>query len=750
MDGTVKFRSAALFAGVLLLIAGASGNEKNGGWAPKFYPGLEAGGSVEWLPNGYKGKDAAVRLKWESGAMKFGVMKNVTTELSGLVDWTISAQVKSEGNYGYAGAAMEFFDEKGRSLGVVTSPKPAVAHSWRRMEWTFSAPKTAKKCTAHLLSLNREPVLYAKMSVTSKRGRGESQIPFEVAALPAEWNKDWNGGTVRMLNFTDAPIPVSFYVKGRIRELANPKIEVDIPESLEVKESCSPLGGYFEKFVPQTFSYMTNGERVVRYSFINPAFLKRLSATKFRVDEGVCIKLVVVPKSECNAEDRTFTIRYRTKDGEKTGEDKSMEMVFRRMPRHLKKTKDFFVFSWNNVDRHFVDDGVANAAANAYEAAGIRSFRRTLPNGADFGRKKELAALYAKRPVKYLFSGRFGDLWSLKPCGLGKSSAKKLGVRMAVCSDEHYAEHVGDKMCPEYFITDSRLKKHLRKYIHKVLSESGVADGDWVTFDMEPWHSSTWCHCSECHKAFAAFAGLDHIPDAAETQTDPLKDKWATFRCRHNERSVELVSKFIKEYNPTLKCIDYDYIMPYGDDVGMKARRRLCGKDTFENEKWLDGHLCSYYHTIDRASFLAMKNNVRFLRKFYVPMAAMCGYGSYLRPGEVLSPQQMKQFAVAAFVNGCPGYAVYSGVCYDGEMLIAMMKAQDEIVRYEGLPWGKVDGKCKPKCENESFASASTVMPDGTEVVALFNYESDLTIRVALAGREYEIEPYGVRFVEVK
>ena len=145
-----------------------------------------------------------------------------------------------------------------------------------------------------------------------------------------------------------------------------------------------------------------------------------------------------------------------------------------------------------------------------------------------------------------------------------------------------------------------------------------------------------------------------------------------------------------------------------------------------------------------------MKNNVRFLRKFYVPMAAMCGYGSYLRPGEVLSPQQMKQFAVAAFVNGCPGYAVYSGVCYDGEMLIAMMKAQDEIVRYEGLPWGKVDGKCEPKCANESFASASTVMPDGTEVVALFNYESDLTIRVALAGREYEIEPYGVRFVEVK
>ncbi|MBR6587791.1 MAG: hypothetical protein IKK82_10270, partial [Kiritimatiellae bacterium] len=440
MKTMMKIWAAVLLAGALSFVADASDKEKNDGWVPKFYPGLEAGGSVEWIPGGYKGIAPAVRLKWDSGAMKFGVMKNVTTELSGLVDWTISAQVKSEGNYGYAGAAMEFFDEKGRSLGVVSSPKPAVAHSWRRMEWTFSAPRTAKRFAAHLLSLNKEPVLYAKMSVTSKQGRGESQIPFEVAALPAEWNKDWNGGSIRMHNFVDSPLPVMFYVKGRIRELVNPKIEVDVPESLEVREMCSPLGGYFEKFDPPTCSYVTNGERVVRYSFVNPTFLKRLSATKFRIDEGVCIKFVIAPRPECSTEGRIFTIRYRTMDGEKIGDDKSMEMVFDRMPNHFNRSKDFFVFSWNNVDRHFVGDDTANAAANAYEAAGIRSFRRTLPNGAEFARKKELVDLYAKRPVKYIFSGRFGDLWSLKPCGLGKSSVQKLGVRMVVSSDENYAE----------------------------------------------------------------------------------------------------------------------------------------------------------------------------------------------------------------------------------------------------------------------------------------------------------------------
>ena len=118
--------------------------------------------------------------------------------------------------------------------------------------------------------------------------------------------------------------------------------------------------------------------------------------------------------------------------------------------------------------------------------------------------------------------------------------------------------------------------------------------------------------------------------------------------------------------------------------------------------------------------------------------------------GEVLNPRQIRQFALAAFVNGCPGYAFYSGVCYDGEILLKMMEAQDEVVRYEGLPWGKVDGKAEPKCANERFAYASTVRPDGTEVVALFNYDADEAIRVSLGGEDLSVEPYGVKFVEVK
>ena len=181
----------------------------------------------------------------------------------------------------------------------------------------------------------------------------------------------------------------------------------------------------------------------------------------------------------------------------------------------------------------------------------------------------------------------------------------------------------------------------------------------------------------------------------------------------------------------------------------MMARRRSVGKDTLANEQWLDGHLCSYYHKIDKDAFDAIRNDTRHLKKLYVPMGANDGAGGYLQPHEVLSPKQVRQFALAAFVHGCPGIGFYSGNAYEGEWLLALMEAQDEIVKWEGLSWGKVDGKVVPTCANELFAYASTVRPDGTEVVALFNYDPKDAIRVTVAGTVHEIPSYGTKFVEV-
>jgi hypothetical protein len=181
-----------------VVIAASLGTAKlPDGWIPKFYAGLEAVGSVTWEPDALKGKGGAMRCAWESGALKFGIEKEVKTDISGWVDWVVEADVKSEGDYGYAGAAMSFLDDRGRDAGNVSNLRPVVAKEWRKTKWMFSAPKEARRFFVQLLSLDKEPVMFAKVKVTSRQGVDKGEIPFEVMALPAEKNIWWKELSIR-------------------------------------------------------------------------------------------------------------------------------------------------------------------------------------------------------------------------------------------------------------------------------------------------------------------------------------------------------------------------------------------------------------------------------------------------------------------------------------------------------------------------------------------------------------------------
>ena len=60
-----------------------------------------------------------------------------------------------------------------------------------------------------------------------------------------------------------------------------------------------------------------------------------------------------------------------------------------------------------------------------------------------------------------------------------------------------------------------------------------------------------------------------------------------------------------------------------------------------------------------------------------------------------------------------------------------------------------VEAKANRSLSEVGTLFASTVKPDGTEVVALFNYDTEDPIRVTLAGTEHDVSPLGVKFVEI-
>ena len=732
-----------LFSTVLLLAGFSWGGALDNAWVEKFYPGLEASGKVSFNPTGSRGKGLTIDLAYLGGAQKFGVAKDVTTDLKGVVEWTVAAQVLCSAD-GKAGAAMEFFDAKGKSLGV-TEGKTIDVREWRRASWLFTSPRKAVRAAVHLLSLGKGRVSFADVLVTSAPGVDKDEMPIDVAAFPAVWNKDWNGGAVDMLNFSDAPIPAAFLFKGDPEDAKDLAFELCVPEALELKGAFCPNAANWgvEKPVSSERDEW-NGVTCVRHRFANPRGLKDMRR-HFDCDRLFGIAAVIGPRDAGAGFSGTFPIGYRLLNDGKTGPMRRFEMKFRPLPTDLRRSRNFRCFSWNNQERYFPSE-LYERSMKAYAAAGVLSFIRNSHGCDDFPAGREIAAKLVRDYPETIFAVGIPDFWWPGQARLTKALQQEFGVRFSKTIDAAHAHR--NLICPQFYATHEGFHGHLRAVVRDILSTAGAQDGDWVTLDQEPWECRTYCFCDECLKAFAAFHGLDRTPTIDEAKADP--DKWADFRTMQSMKSTQLVAEMIHAYNPKLKVVDYDYILDYGNAAAEKFFRRNCAKDAFKNEQWLDGHLASYYHTIGKAAFNAMRNNVRHLRKFYYPMAGMGGYGGYLRPGEVLTPKQFRQFALAAFVNGCPGYAVYSGVFYDGRHLLEMMRAQDEVAAYEHLPWGRADGSSRPTSKSPQFAFASVVGADGRETVALFNYDADAAISVDLNGVTHEVGPNDVVFARGK
>ena len=713
------------------------------GWTPKFYPGLEADGKVVFSGSGFCG-GPSVDLVWTVGMPKFGIAKRVETGLKGVVDWTVSAYMKCA-ETGRAAAAMEFFDAKGRSLGVVTGARRSFAE-WTRAGWKFTSPRNAAAAELHLLSLAEAPVSFARVEVSSVQGIDKNDVPFDMTVIPAEWNRDWNGGRTRMTSFSDAPLPMTVLLTGDRKALKAPAFEIDLPDGLEIKDAFCPFALAYGRETPVSATpFETNGVRMTRLRFERLRYLKFLSNAS-SADNGKGITLVVGPRKGGEKLEKTFRVVCRTLDGSRLAAEREIEMAFRPLPEGLATTRRFMAMGWNSTDRRFTDTAAFMAALRAYEAAGIRMFRLNMGGTQGDSRMRELRAILEARPVPYVFAAALGDLWLPRKAALSKKELAAMGGRFSVTSDKEGRR--ADKMCPHFFTTNETFRRHLaEKAIRPKLAKNDIRDGDWVTMDMEPWQSYTYCYCADCLKAFAAFAKLDHVPDMAEASA--MRDEWAEFRTRQSAKTVEIVAEIVRGFNPTLKVVDYDYILEYGNPESRATFIRRCAKDTLMNERWLDGHLCSYYHCIGRKSFEAMKNNVRNLKKPYYPMAGLSGCASWMRPDEVRNPRQIRQFGLAAFVNGCPGYAFYHGVGFDGEVLLAMMQVQDAAARYEDLPWGKVDGRTAVEGPADRIAYASTVRPDGSEVVAVFNYDETDAAEVKVGGETHTIPPLGVTFIDV-
>ena len=681
------------------------------GWAPKFYDGLEANGSVATIAHGYKDTAPCIELKHIDGAQKFGVAKDVKSGIKGPVEWKVTADVWC-GAGGEAGVSMEFFGAKGGTLGIIDGEgvRPQV---WMRREWRFAAPASAATASVHLLSLATGAVRFANVAVTSAQGTATDEIAISAKPLPSGWNRDWNGGKNEFTSFVGAPLPMAFHFKGDKAKLKRPAFEIDLPDDLELLDAFTEHADSYraERPVKQT-AIVRNGFTYNRLRFEGVTVFKILQPVY-----GWERKLALLIGLKPGRSGRIYRLTWRVADGERTKADSSIALKFAELPTNLRKPKGFTILSWQCDDLVFSTDEALRAAIPAYEAAGLTWFRRM---DAKFKRGKEVERFLAARPTGWRFAFGFADLWDPRFLGSGSDGFKALNVKYAEFDDGKPSKR---SLCPDYFNHDPDFGKYYReKVLLAGLRRAGVQAGDIVTSDFEPWGSQHYCVCERCRAAFAKHQGLAQTPMVAELKKYP--NEWAEFRCTQTEETLRQYFQTIRTYNPGLVLCDYDYVLLYGTKHE-KIFVTGCAKDTRRNEKWFDLHICSYYHTCDLKSFEAIRNNTQHLKKPYLPLGAVGGYGGYLRAGEVHHPRQIRMLALAAAVHGCPGIGFYQGIHYDGEHLLALMKARDEIAAIEEFPWGKKEGTLIATASNPQLVHATSVSPDGKEeVIALFNYDA--------------------------
>jgi len=685
-------------------------------WSIKFYEGLESNGEMSIEKRGCRGQTPAIVLKHLTGSHKFGAERTFRSDLTGNVAWTVSAEAKCMKN-GEAGVAMEFFDTRGRSLGIVNGErfKP---QDWTTKTWRFSAPKKAATAEVHLLSLAEGPVMFANVCVRDAAGEEDTSIALNAYALPSRWNSAWNGGHERFTSFAEAPLPMAFHFKGDRAQLKSPALEIEIPADLELRDSFSEHAKWHGAEKPVADIPILNGGRAYR----------RLRFEKLRVFEILGptylwerkLAIVIGPKDGAAAAGRSCEVFWRVMDGKTIGDSGVIDLRFVSLPREFRAPKRFDVISWQSDDRLFSSDRALFDAAKAYEMAGVTTFVRR-----DMGcpRGVRIAELLTARNKGWRFMVTFSDSLDVRFLDCESPEFKALGVRMAERNDGKPMKH--PLLCPEYFNKDPAFHAYFRDHVVVPrLRATGIRAGDMVSGDIEPWGPKYFCTCRKCREAFAAHCRLESVPGPRDILS--RVDEWTSFRSLQTEESVAKLAKIVREYDPGVKIIDYDYVILYGTEHE-KSFLHGCSKSAALDDKWVDAHICSYYHICDKNAFEAIRNNTQKLKSDYYPFGAIAGANSYLRDGEERAPAHVRQLALAAAVHGCPGIGFYKGIHYDGEHLLALMKARSEIAAVEDFPWGKRGGALKAVSANSELAFATSA-DESREIVALFNYDAEASL----------------------
>jgi hypothetical protein len=714
------------------------------GWNVKKYDGFEAIGNVGISQEGCQSPDALL-LQWQSGSSRFGAGTDTIDGVRGNANYAISAMIKTTKD-GKGMFGVELYNGSGGRQSELFSVPFASDGAWKASQFTFTTLPDTAAFKIYCLNAETGTVSFdnVRCSMTKKSEEAITQnLPFSAICEPVEWTKVWNNGKAEFNTFADASIPLAFSFQGRKAEMKNPQLVIELPDTMKIVSAfCSHTGSYRSEVAKTQKIKRPEGD-YVRYAFDNLVAFKIISPTPAWHRRVV---MALLPNDPVAAVNKSYPAFWHLEnDGKPGSEEKFMINILPPLPKR-NLPKKFSIAKWDTMDYLFPDDPVIIQTASMLDRAGMNM---QLRYGSSFKRGLEINKLLAENSQCRFY----GEIkWYQGVKFLPQSYKQALGDKL-----EYSVKYDGvDKsfMCPEFFTDDSTNRELFDKFFRGIMRDESLKPQELALLDIEPWGTLDTCFCQRCRNKFAVKLGLKEVPDAATIRKE-YTPQWARFRCENTARMIEMYTKIIREVQPEAIIGSYDYVIDFNRSDYQTSYYSVA-VDPELNENYFDVHLPSYYHVVGKNAFDMMRLNSRKLKKGYLPIGAVDGIG-YLNAKEVLNPDQIRQMMLASAVNGCMGYAIYSGIHIDGKIVEKIASTLGEISQIEAfIDHARIDDNAikvtpgyysekkiivdsKPEMvyfpQWDRYLASSAIEKNGCHLVSIFNYDPKQIMFASVHGQ---------------
>lgn len=640
-----------------------SKNSISRAWKLYEFEGAETIAKFEMLTKQpFSGKKSALIRRISGGSLGGIIQEKIAVKEDS--NYQISAKVFTGKNTA-AFVKIEFINDAGVLLGIATS-KDQTFVKWGDLRFNFQTPAGTHTLKVILAMRGTSFAVFDDIKlVAAIKSKAQDWAGFAARCLPVDTVKAWSNKAV-FSTFYDSPATLTFQFKGKYSTLVKPALILDLPAQLEMIEAFQQHPSWSTKLVPQITTIKHNNQNYKRYRFDNPPFFKTL-LTSWGWRRMMGIAIMPTAKSQIG---KLFKAYWYLENKNTKSQINSFDIKILPSLPEKKMPKDFYIGFWNGYENDFPTKDVFNKAIKKWEKS---NFIGTVRLSAI----KKNDEVMAKRNWKIATSSFQADQSYNFP---KLPPALKKQVKDIFYSIDNKGKPYPRRMCPTFFLTNEAYTKYAQRNMTKALSRT--KENELVFLDTEPWRPHTFCYCQACLKEFAKFAKLSKVPTIKEAASTKLYSKWREFRVDQCAKTIAKLVTMIRKTHPKVKIYDYDYPINYDSQKEIDIFLSRCSKDPRINEKKVDGHLSSYYHTLDKNMFDMAEINIRHLKKDYLLILAIDPPG-YLAKSSVLSPNRFQVMLEGAAALGCKGIWIYSMSVVDGTMAQAAHNAMVKIAQFE-------------------------------------------------------------------